>query len=172
MSTQGNDRDSGASDELSELCRSLGAQRAHVLQAVEGLPEKALHSAVLPSGWSCLGLIQHLTLDVERFWFRAVIAGEAVTLQSGDGGWRVASDTPSADILESYREETALADAVIMGTDLEALAAWWPITVFHDLPVRSLRRVLLHVITETACHAGHLDAAREVLDGRQHLVLT
>ena len=28
-----------------------------------------------------------------------------------------------------------------------------------------------HVITETACHAGHLDAARELIDGRQHLVL-
>lgn len=29
-----------------------------------------------------------------------------------------------------------------------------------------LRAVVLHVITETACHAGHLDAARELLDGR------
>jgi hypothetical protein len=32
--------------------------------------------------------------------------------------------------------------------------------------------VLLHVITETACHAGHLDAARELIDGRQWIVLT
>jgi len=35
-----------------------------------------------------------------------------------------------------------------------------------------LREILLHVITETACHAGHLDAARELIDGKQWLVLT
>jgi hypothetical protein len=32
--------------------------------------------------------------------------------------------------------------------------------------------VILQVITETACHTGHLDAARELFDGRQWLVLT
>ncbi len=36
----------------------------------------------------------------------------------------------------------------------------------------NLREVLLHVITETACHAGHLDAARELIDGRKWMVLT
>jgi hypothetical protein len=35
-----------------------------------------------------------------------------------------------------------------------------------------MRRTILHVLTETACHAGHLDAVRELLDGRQRLVLT
>ena len=35
-----------------------------------------------------------------------------------------------------------------------------------------LRHVLLHVIAETACHAGHLDALRELIDGRQWMVLT
>jgi hypothetical protein len=35
----------------------------------------------------------------------------------------------------------------------------------------SLRTIMLHVITETACHAGHLDAARELIDGRTWLVL-
>ncbi len=34
-----------------------------------------------------------------------------------------------------------------------------------------LQFVLLHLITETACHAGHLDAARELIDGRQWVVL-
>ncbi len=39
-------------------------------------------------------------------------------------------------------------------------------------PPHDLREVLLHVITETTCHTGHLDAARELIDGRQGLVLT
>jgi hypothetical protein len=43
---------------------------------------------------------------------------------------------------------------------------WW-----GDWEVPDLRFILLHVIAETACHAGHLDAGRELLDGRQWLVL-
>jgi hypothetical protein len=35
-----------------------------------------------------------------------------------------------------------------------------------------VREVVLHVITETACHAGHLDTARELIDGRLWMVLT
>jgi len=46
------------------------------------------------------------------------------------------------------------------------------VEVFADLPERDLRGTVLAVLTETACHAGHLDAARELIDGRQHLVLT
>jgi len=39
-------------------------------------------------------------------------------------------------------------------------------------PPRPLRKTILHVITETACHAGHLDAVRELIDGRTWLILT
>lgn len=38
--------------------------------------------------------------------------------------------------------------------------------------MHSHREILLHVIAETACHSGHLDAVRELLDGRRWLVLT
>jgi hypothetical protein len=44
--------------------------------------------------------------------------------------------------------------------------------IFGDWRLHDLREILLHVITETACHAGHLDAARELIDGRRWLVLT
>ncbi|MFD0511365.1 DUF664 domain-containing protein [Streptomyces aureus] len=50
--------------------------------------------------------------------------------------------------------------------------AWWPHHLFGPPHLHSHRDVLLHVITETACHAGHLDAARELIDGRRWLVLT
>jgi hypothetical protein len=61
---------------------------------------------------------------------------------------------------------------VLDRTDLEAQPAWWPTEVFADLPVRDVRQTILAVLVETACHAGHLDAVRELLDGHQHLVLT
>jgi hypothetical protein len=53
---------------------------------------------------------------------------------------------------------------------LDAMPEWWP-GFFTDFPARPLRATTLHVITETACHAGHLDAARELTDGTQWLVL-
>lgn len=49
-----------------------------MLGILENLPEEALLRPVLPTGWTCAGLVQHLALDVERFWFRQVMAGEQV----------------------------------------------------------------------------------------------
>lgn len=161
-----------AVDERTALLGCLRAQRAHVLGILDGLPDEALRQPVLPSGWSCLGLVRHLALDVERFWFRAAVAGEQVELESGDGAWRVPDDVPAADVLALYRHEAALADAVIAATPLDAGPAWWPEELFPDMAPLDLRRTVLHVVTETAVHAGHLDAVRELLDGRTWLVLT
>lgn len=159
-------------EEREALLLSLRAQRAHVLGILEGLDDADLRRPVLPTGWSCLGLVKHLALDVERFWFRAVVAGEQVELETGDGAWRVSPDVPAASVLDLYRDESQRADAVVAATPLDALPAWWPDDLADIMPRRSLRRTVLHVITETAAHAGHLDAARELIDGRTWLVLT
>ena len=158
-------------DETTALLSSLRAQRDHVLGILDGLPEESMRRPVLPSGWSCLGLVKHLALDVERFWFRSVVGGEEVELATTDGAWQVGDDESAEQVFAIYREETRLADAVIRATPLDAGPAWWP-DFFGDLPPRDLRRTVLHVLTETATHAGHLDAARELIDGRTWLVLT
>lgn len=161
-----------ASEESTALMMSLRSQRAHVLGILDGLGDEDLRRPVLPTGWSCLGLVAHLTLDVERFWFRAVVAGETVELQSGDGAWKVGPEVAGRSVLDAYREETALADAVIAATALDAEPRCWPGELFGQMPRIDLRQTVLHVLTETACHAGHLDAARELIDGRTWLVLT
>jgi len=158
--------------ETTVLLSTLRAQRAHVLGALDGLEDEALRRPVLPSGWTCLGLVRHLALDVERFWFRAVVAGEQVPLPEGDEGWRVPAGESAADVLNLYRRECALSDEIIAGLPLAAEPVWWPDVLFADLPRRDLRRTVLHVVTETATHAGHLDAVRELIDGRSWLVLT
>ncbi|MDQ6716619.1 MAG: DinB family protein [Actinomycetota bacterium] len=157
------------------LLTALANQREHVLGAVDGLSGDALRRPVLPSSWSCLGLVQHLALDVERFWFRGVVAGEDLVIRAvtegTDDAWQVATETPAEQVLEAYRREARLADAVIASTPLDAQPGWWP-DFFGDYRLDDLRAVLVHVLTETACHAGHLDAARELVDGKQWLVLT
>jgi hypothetical protein len=159
-------------DEKTLLLSGLRAQRAHVLGILDGLTDADLRRPVLPSGWSCLGLVHHLAVDVERFWFRAVLAGEHVELHEGDGGWRVPAGLSAAAVLDLYRDEAARADDAIRAHALEDGPAWWPHALFRDLPVRDLRRLLLAVTVETATHAGHLDAVRELIDGRRWLVLT
>ncbi|MYR44125.1 DinB family protein [Streptomyces sp. SID5910] len=161
--------------EVRALLTALDGQRRHVLGALEGLDEEALRRPVLPSGWSCLGLVRHLALDVERFWFGAVVAGDErviAALDETEDAWRVEADMAASDVLDRYRREVRLADAVVGATPADAPLAWWPHHLFGAPHLHSLRDVLLHVITETACHAGHLDAARELIDGRRWLVLT
>jgi Protein of unknown function (DUF664) len=161
-------------DEREVLLAYLNAQRRHVFGILDGLSEEDLRRPMLPSGWTCLGLVQHLAVDVERFWFRAVIAGEQPiidTLTVVGGAWQVASDARTEDIFDLYRQEIDLADAIIATTSLEAAPAWWP-NFFGEWRPHDLRELVLHVIAETACHAGHLDVVRELMDGRRWLVLT
>jgi len=161
-----------SSTERSTLLAALDGQRRHVLGILDGLPDEALRRPVLPSGWTCAGLVQHLAVDVERFWFRAVVAGEPAVMDAGpEHPWRLPDDVPASDVLDLYRRETAAATAVVERTAVDAAPAWWPEDLFGDFRMDDLREVLLHVITETACHAGHLDAARELVDGRQWAVL-
>ena len=159
--------------ESQTLLSYLGAQRAHALGILEGLDEEALRRSVLPSGWTCLGLVQHLALDVERFWFRCIVAGEQTAIDGlADDAWHVGADVPAAAVFDVYRQEIDRANAIITNTPLDATPAWWPPDLFGDWRLHDLREIMLHVITETACHAGHLDAARELIDGRRWLVLT
>jgi uncharacterized damage-inducible protein DinB len=154
------------------LLASLNSQRKHVLGILEGLPDEALRRPVLPSGWNCLGLVQHLAIDVERFWFQQVMAGEPRdAADAPDDAWRVGPDTSAEAVLSGYRREIDRADEIIAATSLDAAPAWWP-DFFGSYRLDDLQQVMLHVITETACHAGHLDAVRELIDGRTWLVLT
>jgi uncharacterized damage-inducible protein DinB len=161
------------SNQATDLLNYLTGQRKHVLGILESLPEEAMRRAVLPTGWTCAGLVQHLALDVERFWFRQVMAGQQVGPDEfGDDGWQVRPEVPASAVLDLYRREIELADEIIAATSLETPPAWWPDFFAPAFHLDNLRQILLHVITETACHAGHLDAARELIDGQTWLILT
>jgi hypothetical protein len=159
--------------EMQALLDCLEDQRGHVLGILEGLTDAELQQPMLPSGWTILGLVRHLAIDVERFWFREVVAGQSPP--EGDSGsvsaWEVSSETPAASVFDSYRKEIDRANVIIAGTPLDAEPRVWP-DFFGEWRLADLRAVMLHVIAETACHAGHLDAARELIDGRTWLKLT
>lgn len=159
------------------LLRYLNAQRKHVLGILEGLTDEQLRRPVLPSGWTCLGMVKHLALSDEHYWFRCIVGGEPLGFLPDvpgvpDPDWHVEPEATPDDVFDLYRDEIRHADEIIASTPLDMAPrqrdpAWdeWG----GDFP--DLRFIMLHMITETACHAGHLDAARELLDRRQWIVL-
>ena len=159
----------------SVLQTGLAEARRHVLGILDGLSDEQLRERVLPSGWTCVGLVNHLAVDVERFWFRAVVAGDQSawdSLKSDDGSaWDVDENVSPATVLTLYREEARKADGIIATTPLDTAPAAWPDDLFGSWRLNNLREIIVHVVRETSCHAGHLDAARESLDRRQWVVL-
>jgi len=162
-----------SSRERDLLLGRLASERRHVLSQLEGLSDEQLRMSVLPSGWSCLGLIRHLTLSDERYWFEVVIAGEPLSFwpEGENGDWQIQPDDSAADVIEAYHTAIGRSDEIMAARELddppERREEWWDDAGLDFADVRS---ILVHVLVETAVHAGHLDAVRELLDGRQHLV--
>jgi uncharacterized damage-inducible protein DinB len=162
------------SSERAVLLSRLAGQRRHVLTQLEGLSEEQLRRPVLPSGWSCLGLVRHLTLSDERYWFEVVVAGGPLNFwpEGENGDWQVLPNEPVAEVLGAYRSAMARSDEIVAARELDDPPQqpedWW---ADAGLEFPDLRTILVHVLVETAVHAGHLDAVRELLDGRQHLVV-
>jgi len=163
-------------EEKRALLHFLQYQRASVLSIVEGLDEEAWHSSVVPSGWTPAGLVEHPG-DAERHWFQRVVTGSEVDLPWDEGRppydpeAPFTCDRPSADVIAYYREQGRRSDAVLAVTPLSA-----PPRGKHNDPdledeVTSVRWIVLHMIEETASLSGHLEIARELLDGRTNLGL-
>ena len=154
--------------EKSALLYFLDAQRGAVLAILDGLDEAALTTPVLPSGWTPLGLVEHLGY-AERHWFQQVATGSAEPLPWPDDHAPLTTPRPPAVVFAFYREQCERSNAILAATPLSAAP------VGHHHPGRladeisDMRDIVLHMIEETARHAGHLDAVRELLDGRTGL---
>lgn len=158
--------------ERDRLRHFLDQQRDAVLAIIDGLDESQLNTPVLPSGWTPIGLVRHL-VGAEAMWFQWVVLGTAPQVAWADGivDPPYDPDAPfgtahsSAAVVQQYRRACAISNEVLQSRDLDAALLGehgldWP-----DEPITDLRWVALHMIEETARHAGHLDAARELLDG-------
>jgi Protein of unknown function (DUF664) len=162
-----NDRD----EERTALLHFLEYQRASVLSIVEGLSEEAWHTPVVPSGWTPAGMVEHLG-DAERHWFLGVVedADEELAWDIGrpayDPDAAFTCDRSSDEVLGYYREQCERANEVLARTSMSAAPRGRHGDDEADEEVPTVRWVVLHVIEETAAHSGHLEIAREVLDGR------
>jgi uncharacterized damage-inducible protein DinB len=148
--------------EKESLKVSLDRHRDAVLWKLEGLGDDDLRRPMVPSGTSLLGLVKHLAA-VEYGWFCDTFGREIEPLpfddDDPDADLRVRPEETTKDILAFYGRARAAADQAIDELDVEdAGTAWFGEAV-------TMRWILIHMIEETARHAGHVDILRELIDG-------
>lgn len=141
--------------------------RGVVSDRLVGLTEEELRTSVVPTGWTPAGLVNHL-VNVERRWLQWGFLGERVEDpwqdSAPDGGW-VVPDLSSAALAAVLDETSTRTRSIVEAHGLTDTAAVGG--RFRDqASAPQLQWVLLHLIQEYARHAGHLDIARELLDGR------
>ncbi|MHA3700887.1 mycothiol transferase [Jatrophihabitans sp. YIM 134969] len=151
------------------LLAELQSQRRHVLATLTGLSHEQLTDPVPPTTWAPAAAVHHLALDVERWWFQAVIADDRRAWEyfeeNPHGAWSVGD---GVDVRGLYETECAKTDEIVSSRDLDSTPEAWPAFLG---PVQSVGQILIHVIGETAAHAGQLDIVREAIDGHQHLIM-
>lgn len=145
--------------ELDTALAFLSFARHCVLKKAAGLSDAQLREALVDSGTSVLGLVQHLA-EAERYWFGHHLAGTAYD-PSQDLGMTVPATRAAADVLADYRAAIEGSDRAIRGVGDPSAHMAVPI----EGNQHTLRWVLAHMTSETARHAGHADILREQLDG-------
>ena len=154
--------------ERATLIDFLTGYRQTLEMKCQGLnAEQMARRSVPPSDMSLLGLVRHMA-DVERYWFRQVLAGEDLarrycTPEDRDADFNGASAAPALvdDAWAAWREEVAKAERCIEALEDLGTTVRSP----RDVDI-SVREVLVHMIEEYARHCGHADLLRERIDGR------
>src|SRR3982751_520296 len=143
----------------------LDFHRSTLAMKCAGLSDDELRQRSMPpSTLTLLGLVRHMA-EVERTWFRRVIAGEDIPLRwSAQGDFQAAYASDGASASEGF---AAWEEEVARSREIEAAAASLDVTGHQarwgeDV---SLRFVMLHMIHEYARHTGHADFLREGVDG-------
>jgi hypothetical protein len=174
-----------------DLLDALATARSALTTTIRGLGDEQLGERPTASALCLGGLVKHVA-SIEEGWLRFVVDGplalrydlpDGVTWADLAAGtarevprwaidhqneFRMLPGETSAGILARYEQVAARTEEIV--------AAVPDLSVTHPLPeapwnepgaVRSARRVLMHVIAETAQHAGHADILRETLDGQR-----
>ncbi|MFE6767063.1 DinB family protein [Streptomyces sp. NPDC057689] len=157
----------GIEDPAALLPAYLDWFRDTLRRKCDGLPPEVLRAPVAPLGWSPLGLVQHLGW-VERRWMRWGFAAEDVRPYPPGGEraeWHVPSELPVAEVWTRFEREVAAGRAQSAGVALHTPArTGGRFPKDEEPPV--LGRILFHLFQEYARHIGHLDVARELIDGQ------
>lgn len=161
--------------ERADLLQSLARQRYFLRNTTSGLTDEQAAQRTTASELCLGGLIKHVTLT-ERQWMRFIVEGPSAMSwdEASAGDWMTAFQMLDGETLAGLLENYAQ----VAGQTEELVAQLPDLDTAHPLPSApwfepgarwSARRVLLHMIGETAQHAGHADIIRESLDGAKSM---
>jgi uncharacterized damage-inducible protein DinB len=153
------------------LLRYLQRERENLVATLEGLGDYDVRRPMTPTGTSLLGLVKHMA-SVEIAYLGDCVGRslESPLPWDNEQGYEQSADMwAKADesrewILDLYRRSWAHGDESVRTLGLEAGATvpWWP----ENRRDATLGYVVVHLLAETAHHAGHADILRETIDGR------
>jgi uncharacterized damage-inducible protein DinB len=139
--------------------------RARLIDKLEALPEGERRASRLPSGWTPLELIKHLTF-VELRWIEWGFEGREVADPWGDqreDRWYVGPDETLEALVAQLRARAQYTRKVVESNDLSAVGKPGP--RWDGAEPATLERVLFHLLQEYARHLGHLDVIAEIAGG-------
>jgi uncharacterized damage-inducible protein DinB len=139
--------------------------RSVLVDKLRGLSDDDLKQSRLPSGWTPLELLKHLTY-VELRWLEWGFEGRDVVDPWGDrrdGRWYVGPAETLTDLVEALDAQGVRSRAVVESHDLDEVGQ--PGERWDGDDPATLERILFHLLQEYARHVGHLDIARELIDG-------
>lgn len=154
-------------DEKVTLKRYLQSERDALLWKLDGLSERELRWPRTPTGTNLLGLVKHVAFCELGYFGDAFDRPYDAVMPDFDADPNAdlfaTAEESVDDIVALYRRAWAHADATIDSLELGAIGTvpWWP----EERREVTLHRVLVHVIADTARHAGHADILREGIDG-------
>ncbi|MGH3856666.1 MAG: DinB family protein, partial [Pseudonocardiaceae bacterium] len=157
-------------DEREGLLAYLAQQRLVLRLTAHGLTDEQARATPTASPHSIQGLIKHVA-NAERVWMDTILQRHRKwSPEKHHNSFRLAPDETLASVLDLYDQAAKETDAVIaeipdLGQPVPVPDPQWVAWVPSDVTAWSIRWVLLHLITETARHAGHADIIRESLDG-------
>jgi hypothetical protein len=164
-----------ATTERADLLAVLAGQRRLLRYTTRDLTDEQAGRRTTVSELCLGGLIKHVTAS-ERNWAGFILNGpsamadfDAMTeadLAAWSDTFRMLPGESLAGILADYADVARRTDELIAALpDLDAAQPLPRAPWFEAGAHWSARKVLLHIITETAQHAGHADIIRESLDG-------
>jgi uncharacterized damage-inducible protein DinB len=139
--------------------------RSRLISKLESMPAAALRTSSLPSGWTPVELLKHLTF-VERRWLEWGFEGRDVGDPWGDqrdGRWYVAPGETLSQLIDAARHQAARSTAVVAAHELAEIGQ--PGERWDGADPATLERVLFHLVQEYARHLGQLDVVSELAGG-------
>lgn len=159
--------------ERDDILETLAAHRRFLLHTVQGITDTQARQRTTVSELTLGGIVKHVAVT-EQQWARFIVEG-TVALATTDTSFAehaasfvLGEGETLADVVAGYEAIADHTDDLVRSLpDLDLAHALPEAPWFPPGATRSARRVFLHIVAETAQHAGHADIVREALDGQK-----